>query len=126
MITPKLIEEIIATYRRHGWQLQRVLLRAATRASIGERETVFDHVHVQDSDIDALWFSRPPNQGREAWELRMIAEQQYDYVLCGHWLGVEDETVGKTRILNPGPLHGDTKSAMMLEVASGKVKIMPL
>ena len=77
MITPKLIEEIIATYRRHGWQLQRVLLRAATRASIGERETVFDHVHVQDSDIDALWFSRPPNQGREAWELRLLAEQPY-------------------------------------------------
>ncbi|PYS43767.1 MAG: hypothetical protein DMF71_06220 [Acidobacteria bacterium] len=77
MITPKLIEEIIATYRRHEWQLQRVLLRAATRASIGERETVFDLVHVRDSDIDALWFSRPPNQGREAWELRMIAEQQY-------------------------------------------------
>jgi predicted phosphodiesterase len=57
---------------------------------------------------------------------KLIAEQQYDYVLCGHGLGVEDEMVGKTRILNPGPLHGDAKSAMMLEVASGKVKIVPL
>ena len=57
---------------------------------------------------------------------KLIAEQQYDYILCGHGMGVEDQTVGKTRILNPGPLHGDTKSAMMLEVESGKVKIVAL
>ena len=57
---------------------------------------------------------------------KLIAEQQYDYILCGHALSVEDDTVGKTRILNPGPLHGEVKSAMLLEVETGKVKIVPL
>ena len=57
---------------------------------------------------------------------KLIHEQQYDYVLCGHALSVEDETIGKTRVLNPGPMHGDVKSAMLLEVESGKVKIVPL
>jgi uncharacterized protein len=55
---------------------------------------------------------------------KLIAEQEYDYILCGHVLSVEDDTVGKTRILNPGPLHGETKSAMLLEVGSGKVRIV--
>jgi len=77
MVTPKLIEEIIKAYRRHGWQLQRVLLRSPTRASIAEAENVIDNGRVQDSEIDALWFSRPSHEGREAWELRLIAEQQY-------------------------------------------------
>ena len=57
---------------------------------------------------------------------KLIHEQQYDYVLCGHGLSVEDETVGKTRVLNPGPMHGEVKSAMLLEVETGKVKIVPL
>ncbi|MDX6575228.1 MAG: hypothetical protein QOE96_1181, partial [Blastocatellia bacterium] len=26
---------------------------------------------------DALWFARAPNAGREAWELRLVAEQPY-------------------------------------------------
>jgi uncharacterized protein len=57
---------------------------------------------------------------------KLIDEQQYDYVLCGHRPNVEDHTVGKTRILNPGAMFGDTKSAMLLEVPTGKVKILPL
>lgn len=57
---------------------------------------------------------------------KLIAEQQYDYILCGHGMSVEDDTVGKTRILNPGPLHGETKSAMVLEVENGKVKIVAI
>ena len=57
---------------------------------------------------------------------RLIAEQQYDYIFCGHGMGVEDQTVGKTRILNPGPAHGHAKSAMLLEVETGKVKLATL
>src|SRR5437879_5508721 len=75
MATLKLIEEIIATYRRHEWQLRRVLLSPMTRKSIAEN--IFGDAIIQDSEIDALWFSRPSHKGAEAWELRLIAEQQY-------------------------------------------------
>ena len=57
---------------------------------------------------------------------KLIAEQQYDYIICGHALVTEDHTVGKTRILNPGPLHGESKSAMVLDLESGKVKLVAL
>src|SRR3954454_6008001 len=57
---------------------------------------------------------------------KLITEQQYDYILCGHEAKTEDQTVGKTRILNPGPLYGQTRSAMLLDPFSGKVKILAL
>ena len=72
-----LIQEIIATYQRHGWQLRRVLLRPATRAALFAPEEVFEDASIHDSEFDALWFTRPSHAGREAWELRLIAEQRY-------------------------------------------------
>ena len=44
MSTPELIQEIIATYQRHGWELRRVLLRPETRyiiAFVGENSPDF-------------------------------------------------------------------------------------
>ena len=35
---------------------------------------------------------------------RLIREQQYDYLLKGHSHVVEDYTIGRTRVLNPGAL----------------------
>ena len=32
---------------------------------------------TRESEIEALWFARPSHGGREAWELRLIAEQPY-------------------------------------------------
>ena len=78
MNTAKLIREIIATYGRHGWLLRRVLLRPATRAGLDQGlQELFGTAPVQDSDFDALWFARASNAKREAWELRLIAEQPY-------------------------------------------------
>jgi predicted phosphodiesterase len=58
---------------------------------------------------------------------KLLDEQQHDYVLVGHELNVEDYTVGRTRVLNPGPLHGGaTPSAMLLDPATGKIKLLPL
>ena len=37
---------------------------------------------------------------------RLLDEQQYDYLLCGHEPEGEDRKVGKTRVINPGALHG--------------------
>ncbi|HVS82357.1 MAG TPA: hypothetical protein VHE60_11550 [Pyrinomonadaceae bacterium] len=72
-----LIQEIIATYRRHGWQLRRVLLRPETRAALVAPEEVFENASTHEAEIDALWFARASHAGREAWELRLIAEQRY-------------------------------------------------
>jgi predicted phosphodiesterase len=58
---------------------------------------------------------------------RLLDEQQHDYLLCGHDLQVEDYTVGKTRVLNPGPLYGAAgASALLLDPPTGKIKLVPL
>jgi hypothetical protein len=73
-----LFAEIIDTYRRHGWELRRVLLRPEARTALNESsERLFKDALLVDSDFDALWFSRPSHAGREAWELRQVAAQPY-------------------------------------------------
>jgi len=66
--------EIIATYRKHGWELRSLLLQPSTRV---ELESQLDKVIVKDAEFDALWFSRPSQNNREAWELRLLAQTQY-------------------------------------------------
>lgn len=77
MKTDELIEEILALYQKHGWQLRRVLLRPESRAGCETEQFLFGGVAAEEATIDALWFSRPSHQGREAWELRLIAENPY-------------------------------------------------
>jgi hypothetical protein len=74
----ELFTEIIATYSRHGWELRRVLLRPETRAKLeaGTLE-LFKEARLIEADFDALWFARASHAGREAWELRLVAEQPY-------------------------------------------------
>ncbi len=73
----ELIQEIIATYQRHGWQLRRALVRPETRAALTAPAEVFANASIQESEFEALWFARASHGGREAWELRLIAAQQY-------------------------------------------------
>lgn len=73
----EILHEIIATYQQHGWQLRRVLLRSETRAALAAQQEAFGNASIHDSEFDALWFSRPSHANREAWELRLIAEQPY-------------------------------------------------
>jgi hypothetical protein len=78
MNQPERIGETISTYRKHGWRLARVLLSTETLAEITEREReIFEDATVQEAIVDALWFSRPSHAGREAWELRLVAETPY-------------------------------------------------
>lgn len=70
------IKEILTTYEKHGWYLKRVLLRPVTRAEISDEEWL-RQARVEESEIDALWFSRATHGKREAWELRLIAATQY-------------------------------------------------
>ena len=77
-MTPELFREIIAAYQRHGWELRRVLLKRATRSDLGEQAAgLFKEATLIESEFDGLWFARPSHAGREAWELRLAAEQPY-------------------------------------------------
>ena len=78
MKLPELFQEIIATYRRHGWRLRQVLLCRETQAEFGNRgKGPFADATIHEAPFDALWFARPSPGGREAWELRLVAEQPY-------------------------------------------------
>ena len=74
--------DALATYRRHKWNLVRSLMRAETFAQL-RRETgddearEFEGAGVEESGIDAMWFRREAAGGREAWELRLVAEPPY-------------------------------------------------
>ncbi|MGB8507862.1 MAG: hypothetical protein WCD76_05625 [Pyrinomonadaceae bacterium] len=76
--------ETLAMYRRHGWSLAGVLMCAASLAEL--RESVggvvgdapgFEDVTVEESPFDAMWLTRPSEGGREAWELRLVADTPY-------------------------------------------------
>ena len=72
-------------YQKHGWRLARAMARAETLAELrasgagGEAEGVasFEGVAVTESTVDAMWFTRPSQGGREAWELRLVGEPPY-------------------------------------------------
>ena len=74
MKSADLFTEMMATYRKHGWQLRSVLLRPETRA---ELQSQISEWQVKEATFDALWFSRPSHNDREAWELRLLAQTQY-------------------------------------------------
>ena len=73
-----LFMELTATYRKHGWNLRSALLRPATQAVLEQHDAqLLDNVKVKEAGFDALWFSRPSHNHREAWELRLLGQTQY-------------------------------------------------
>jgi hypothetical protein len=73
MKTADLLTEITAIYHKHGWELRSMLLRPETRVELQLPEDL----PVKEATFDALWFSRPSHENREAWELRLLAQTQY-------------------------------------------------
>jgi len=73
----ELAKQICETYLRHGWKLRRILTRSCTDDEREQAAMLFAATAIVDTEIDALWFARPSPGGREAWELRLIAEQPY-------------------------------------------------
>ena len=71
----KKFQEILAQYRGHGWRLARVLARPETLAEAGGPE--FEGAPLGESEVDAMWFTRPSAAGREAWELRLVGDTPY-------------------------------------------------
>ncbi len=79
-----------------------------------------------DLDIDGKKIAIIHGDDRKLMR-KLLDEQQHDYLLCGHETAVEDYTVGKTRVLNPGPLRsGQSGSALLLSPADGKINIVPI
>ena len=73
-----LFMELVATYRKHGWELRTALLQPATRGELESQEAgLLNNVTVREAEIDALWFSRPSHNNRDAWELRLLAQTPY-------------------------------------------------
>ena len=73
-----LFMELVATYRKHGWELRGLLLQPATRVELETQEaSMLNDVEVREALFDALWFSRPSHNNREAWELRLLAQTPY-------------------------------------------------
>ena len=76
MKSADLFMELVATYRKHGWELRSALLQPATQAVL-EKAQLLNEVPVKEAGFDALWFSRPSHNHREAWELRVLGQTQY-------------------------------------------------
>jgi hypothetical protein len=78
-------QDALATYRKHGWRFARVLARSETLAELRASGVVveadgvasFEGATVTESTVDAMWFTRPSHEGREAWELRLVGEPPY-------------------------------------------------
>lgn len=71
-----LLPEILATYRKHAWVLRRVLLTPEEEKALTDRSALADAT-MHASTVNALWFSRPSHNNREAWELRLVSETPY-------------------------------------------------
>ena len=73
-----LFMELVATYRKHGWELRVALLQPDTKTELLAKEAdLLAPVALKEAAFDALWFSRPSHNDREAWELRLLAQTQY-------------------------------------------------
>jgi len=75
--TSELISGIVETYQKYGWQLSRVLLRPETRAELELHTLSLGTAEIVDSTVDGLWFWRNSHNNREAWELRLLAENPF-------------------------------------------------
>ncbi len=75
MDTKELLQDIVATYKKFGWKLHRILMRPETRAQIDFADV--EGIPIDESRIDALWFTRSSLGGRQACELRLLAETPY-------------------------------------------------
>jgi hypothetical protein len=78
MTKANLFMELVATYRKYGWELRSALMQPATLAELRSQEAqLLNPVDVRESPVDALWFSRASSHNREAWELRLLEQTQY-------------------------------------------------
>ena len=73
------IAAIIEQYKKHGWELRRVLLSRELGEALGSTE-LFADADVRLAPNDGMWFSRRSFPDREAWELRRISSAPFAVV----------------------------------------------
>ena len=71
------IQEILDTYQKYGWKIERVLMRPETLEVVVQGPFSFADARIEEGSINALWFSRASHNDRDAWELRLVAESNY-------------------------------------------------
>jgi len=67
--------------------------------------------------------------GHQEEELANLIGDNYDYVLHGHTHSRRDETLGRTRVLNPGALGGTRRgerSICVIDLDDGSVAFIPV
>jgi hypothetical protein len=69
--------EVIATYRKYGWILRRILLTNPETGAVLAKSTDLGGATVVPSSIDAAWFSRPPKEGPVPWEIRYLGKTPF-------------------------------------------------
>ena len=74
MITAEQVQDILSLYQRHGWTVRRILLTEKLKNHLADFNFKAD---IVESEVDAIWFSRPSGDGKEAWELRRLSETPY-------------------------------------------------
>ena len=78
MISAGQIQEILTQYKKHGWNLRRVLLSDRANKTLADSlPTLFGETEIVSSEIDALWFSRASGKSGEAWELRRLSDAPF-------------------------------------------------
>ncbi len=79
MIDAEQIREILSLYKKHGWNLRRVLLSNELRVSLNEdlQKLFSDAELVSSPFLNAAWFSRASRASRETWELRHLSETPF-------------------------------------------------
>ena len=76
MIDRQAFEALVATYEMHGWVLRRVVASKPQSLLTGRDRDIV----VTNGVTDAAWFSRPPQPGSIAWEIRYLGASQYALV----------------------------------------------
>ena len=77
MNTLERVREIVETYQKYGWKIERLLMRPETRELVEHAKMSFSGASIENGSVDALWFSRASHNNRVAWELRLVAESNY-------------------------------------------------
>ncbi len=77
MIDSEHLAALVSQYERHGWRLRRIV----AAEDVGPSARTLPDIEVKRGSIDAAWFSRPGENGRISWELRLLAAAPYALVI---------------------------------------------
>lgn len=77
MIDIRAASEIIATYRKYGWILRRIVSNDPEDSDLESKLKDLADVPITRSVINGAWFSRPPAVGPVAWEIRYLGDTPF-------------------------------------------------